>query len=129
MVRGPNASKRLPPSPKMSLFAAKCIDEYIRLRVQADGSSIDERLVSVVERMFARCFEDKQLKQALGIALETHRLDKVREVISKSDDIEEMLRHCFQLSLTVIKNRDFRQQVWRLFAYHYRLIYCWTDYA
>ena len=79
--------------------------------------------MDVVEKMFARCFEDKQLKQALGIALETHRLDKVQEVISSSPNVDEMLSYCFQLALSVIKNRDFRQKVLRELADMYQKLH------
>ena len=40
----------------------------------------------VIEKMFKRCFEDKKWKQAIGIALESRRLDKVRDAIEQSND-------------------------------------------
>lgn len=78
------------------IFVAKCIDKYIDLRVSQDhtaeglgnlsrqdstgdrtwtaNSSTYKRLELVVNKMFDRCFEHKQYKQALGIAIETRRL-------------------------------------------------------
>ncbi|KAA3669946.1 26S proteasome regulatory subunit N2, partial [Paragonimus westermani] len=72
---------------------SKCIDKYTELRVAQDhalesGSSLSrqdstgdrtwapnsptyKRLEHVVNRMFDRCFEHKQYRQALGIAIET----------------------------------------------------------
>ena len=50
-------------------FSAKCIDHYTRLRVEnaelseEEQKPIDSRLEAVVDRMFQRCFEDKQFKQ------------------------------------------------------------------
>ncbi|VDP47279.1 unnamed protein product [Echinostoma caproni] len=75
---------------------SKCIDKYTELRVAqdlaADGltgtlsrqdstgdrtwaanSATYKRLELVVDKMFDRCFEHKQYKQALGIAIETRR--------------------------------------------------------
>ena len=49
---------------------AKCIDQYVRLRVaNADGNDepvrMDPRLEGVVEKMFDRCIRDRQFKQVL----------------------------------------------------------------
>jgi 26S proteasome regulatory subunit N2 len=44
--------------------------------------AIDSRLEKVVLGMFDRCFADKKFKQALGIGLETRRLDKIEQAIS-----------------------------------------------
>ena len=76
-------------------IAAKCIDKYIEIRtvrsdaemagttLPEDATSLEpvlfERLEAIVENMFERCFQDKEFKQALGIALESRRLDKVEE--------------------------------------------------
>ena len=64
---------------------AKAIDEYIERRnAPEDGTEpIDPRLIDVVERMFERCFADSQFRQAIGVALETRRLDKLEEAVTK----------------------------------------------
>ena len=51
---------------------AKCIDQYVRLRVaNADGNDepvrMDPRLEGVVEKMFDRCIRDRQFKQVLQV--------------------------------------------------------------
>ncbi|WAR27897.1 PSMD1-like protein, partial [Mya arenaria] len=73
-----------------ALGAAKCIDHYTKLRVanaessEEDQKPIDSRLESIVNRMFQRCFDDKQYKQAVGIALETRRIDIFERAILES---------------------------------------------
>lgn len=69
----------------MRTAAAKCLDEYKAKRVAVDtcpegeeAPVIDGRLGAVVERMFQRCFADGEFTQAIGIALESRRLDIVR---------------------------------------------------
>ena len=76
------------------------------------GNVVDPRLEAIVNRMFqrfdnyniltqlhvlfgmdlyvfvSRCFDDRQFKQAIGIALETRRIDVFREAILKS------VEHC-----------------------------------
>ena len=53
-------------------YPAKCIDHYTKLRVsnaeEAEGEQkpIDARLEAIVNRMFQRCFDDKQYKQVGG---------------------------------------------------------------
>jgi 26S proteasome regulatory subunit N2 len=45
---------------------------------------VDSRLEDIVNRMFQRCFDDKKFKQAIGIAIETRRLDIVEKAILTS---------------------------------------------
>ena len=95
---------------KFSL-SAKCIDRYTKIKVvEYDASGGDvvalqaaptrggmeaetfHKLEQVVDRMFDRCFDHKQYRQALGIALETRRLDMFEKAIHLSDDKNEMLQ-------------------------------------
>lgn len=107
-------------------LVAKCIDEYIRLRVaqheqensrspvsdeEKAAAVVDERLLAVVERMFQRCYDDGEYKQALGIAIESRRRDHIKRAICDSGDIAGMLAYCFRLTHTVVSNRDFRRQM------------------
>eukprot|EP01117_Protostelium_nocturnum_P011551 TRINITY_DN418_c0_g1_i1.p1 TRINITY_DN418_c0_g1~~TRINITY_DN418_c0_g1_i1.p1 ORF type:complete len:986 (-),score=320.55 TRINITY_DN418_c0_g1_i1:97-3054(-) len=99
---------------------AKCIDEYVRLRVlqvegkEADKAVIDPRLEAIVMGMFTRCYNDKQYKQSLGVAFEIRRLDKIEESIVNSDDVADMLSYAQKICTEVVLNRDFRVKVFRL---------------
>ena len=76
----------------------KCIDQYTKLQVDnfqaaaAAGDNtttttttpIDPRLEDIVNRMFQRCFDEKKFKQAIGIAIETRRLDVFEKAILTS---------------------------------------------
>lgn len=93
--------------------AARCIDEYAAARVHnanlargvgrsnagagaGAGASaapalapvhIDPRLEAVVDRMFARCWRDgssSAFRQALGVALESRRLDAVLATVNRA---------------------------------------------
>lgn len=73
----------------LTFNVAKCIDYYTSLRVnkyegRQEEESIDPKLESIVNRMFQRCFDDEEYKQAIGIALETRRNDILQEAICKS---------------------------------------------
>ena len=59
-------------------FIAKCIDSYTKKRTSGDTNveaSVDARQEEIVNRMFQRCFNDGQFKQAMGISIETKRMD------------------------------------------------------
>lgn len=95
---------------------AKCIDFYTQQRVVlAEGGQtdkpIDARLEKIVNKMIERCLVDGQYRQALGIALETRRMDIVEQSIMKSDDVAGMLVYAFQVTMSLIQNRSFRNTV------------------
>eukprot|EP01047_Picozoa_sp_COSAG01_P011769 COSAG01_NODE_518_length_16019_cov_9.486809_9_plen_854_part_00 len=110
-------------------IAAKCIDKYIEIRtvrsdaemagttLSEDATSLEpvlfERLEAIVENMFERCFQDKEFKQALGIALESRRLDKVEECVQRSDDPADILDYCYHVAHDLVTSGQFRMLVLR----------------
>mmetsp|Transcript_32576 Transcript_32576/g.103783 ORF Transcript_32576/g.103783 Transcript_32576/m.103783 type:complete len:1598 (-) Transcript_32576:13-4806(-) len=105
-------------------LVAKCVDEYVDLSVKADGGDavdIDPRLVAIVERMFDRCLRDRQYQQAIGIALECRRLDKL-EMAMQAGDLAEMLAYTLSVSQTHVVSREFRQRVLRVLVKLYESV-------
>jgi 26S proteasome regulatory subunit N2 len=97
----------------------KCIDKYIEKRVQIfdqkdDSVKIDEKMEGVINKMFDRCFQDGQLNQAIGIALESRRLDMIREAIEKSNDLEASLSYTYTISENIIKSKALRNEILRM---------------
>jgi 26S proteasome regulatory subunit N2 len=97
-------------------IVSKCIDLYVKQSVQRTEGEPDDvgrnrNLEVVVNRMFQRCFDDRQFKQAVGIALETRRMDIFEDAILKSDDVPGMLAYSFRVCLSLIQNRQFRNKV------------------
>ncbi|KAF3425062.1 hypothetical protein E2986_04833 [Frieseomelitta varia] len=106
---------------------AKCIDYYTQQRVleaegklQLNSKGIDPRLEGIVNRMFQRCLDDNQYRQALGLALETRRMDIFEAAIMQSDDVSGMLSYAFQVVMSLIQNRGFRNTVLRCLVSLYR---------
>ncbi|XP_036674254.3 26S proteasome non-ATPase regulatory subunit 1 [Drosophila suzukii] len=104
---------------------AKCIDFYIAQRVEfienpKEASTVDERLEGIVNRMIQRCLDDNQFRQALGIALETRRMDTFKDAIMKSDDVRGMLAYAYNVTMSLIQNRGFRNEVLRCLVSLYR---------
>lgn len=58
-----------------------------------------------------RCFADGQFEQAVGIALEARRLDKLEQTIKSSPDMVKILTYSLQVCQTLVVSREFRQQV------------------
>ncbi|XP_054156601.1 26S proteasome non-ATPase regulatory subunit 1-like [Oppia nitens] len=113
---------------------AKCIDYYTKLRVQQFASetagesslaagplaSIDPRLEKIVNRMFQRCFDDNHYKQAIGIALETRRMDIFKRAITESGDMASVLNYAFKITMSLMENRHFRNDILKILVSLYR---------
>ena len=89
---------------------AKCIDQYVKKRVHNDDCDasefepIDARLEAIVEQMFSRCFEDKQIKQVYTTSSTQHHLHLISS-----------MQHLFpshQCLLPVMESDFCRQQHW-----------------
>ncbi|KAF8213150.1 armadillo-type protein [Mycena galopus ATCC 62051] len=67
---------------------SKAIDRYIEVRAeeQSGKDKVDPRLQTVIENIFARCIEEREYKQAIGIALESRRLDVIARIYSQTKD-------------------------------------------
>ena len=105
----------------VDILLSKCIDEYTELRLQQEADKdaskvvIDPRMENVIEQLFDRCYRDQCYEQAMGVALDTRRLDKVQEVCSKSleNSHESILGYAFNLCQGArnIPSREFRLSV------------------
>lgn len=83
---------------------------------------IDPKMEAVINRMFERCYEDGQFNQAIGVALEARRLDKVKEAIEKSRDVEDKIGYTFTIAQNIVRgNKQFRTDILRLLLNIYEL--------
>ncbi|GAB2267247.1 26S proteasome non-ATPase regulatory subunit 1 A [Dionaea muscipula] len=101
----------------------KAIDEYASLRnktVEGNADKIDSRLEAIVERMLEKCILDGRYQQAIGMAIECRRLDKLEEAITRSDNVHGSLSYCINLSHSYVNRREYRQEVLRLLVRVYQ---------
>ncbi|KAF5915815.1 hypothetical protein HPG69_019047 [Diceros bicornis minor] len=102
------------------LPSAKCIDHYTKQCVEnadlpeGEKKPIDQRLEGIVNKMFQRCLDDHKYKQAIGIALETRRLDVFEKTILESNDVPGMLAYSLKLCMSLMQNKQFRNKVLRV---------------
>lgn len=66
-----------------------------------------------------RCCKDGQFDQAVGVALEGRRLDKLEEVVGRSSNQAATLAYALRVCQQLVINRDFRQQVRGLPGHRY----------
>lgn len=103
---------------------ATCIDEYKEIRMKRESGTeeakeeappVDPRMESIIEKLFLRCCNDNCYEQAVGVALDTRRIDKLEEVCMKAiaADKESILGYTFNLCQGArnISSRDFRLAV------------------
>lgn len=113
----------------VSTMVSKCIDQYTAQRTAGVGvvddeleeEEMDPRMEGIVERMFERCYADGEYTQAMGIALEARRLDKVKETIEQATDKASLLKYTFDVCQTLVSSRETRLQVLRILVAMYRL--------
>ncbi|XP_064455516.1 26S proteasome non-ATPase regulatory subunit 1-like [Ornithodoros turicata] len=109
------------PTEYVETTISKSIDHYTKLRLEDEsGLSVDPRLEAIVNRMFLRCFNDGQYRQAVGIALETRRMDMFEKAIMTSDDVPGMLAYSSKVAMTLVPNRTFRDEVLRALVKLYK---------
>lgn len=77
--------------------------ENAELPEDEEKKSIDPRLEGIVNKMFLRCLDDHKYKQAIGIALETRRLDMFEKTI-----LESVSRYSFPADFKLVWNISFK---------------------
>lgn len=101
-------------------IVSQCINTYSlesRARYLGEKSEpINPQLVVVFEKMVLKCVAANELKLALGIALDSFRLDIVKKIISDEVTRDEelgsaLINYVLVCSNTVIANAPFRSEV------------------
>ncbi|RKP15249.1 armadillo-type protein, partial [Piptocephalis cylindrospora] len=75
----------------------------------------DPRLRGIVEQMFDRCLASGEYCQAIGIALESRRLDIIEKSIHQSGD-PSILEYVLDVAMKLITDLTFRNEVLSLIA-------------
>jgi 26S proteasome regulatory subunit N2 len=105
----------------VSTMISKCVEEYIKKRSDLnEESKIDVRMENIVERMFEQCYVEQEFTQAIGIALESKRLDKIEQTILRANDKLSILKYTFTVSRRLVQSREFRFQVLDIIARVYQ---------
>lgn len=100
-------------------IVSQCINLYTMISQRKyldDSVVIDERLTDIFERMLAKCVKYNDYKLALGISLESFRLDIVEDILqqqckSNPENALNLINYVVICSNTVITNVQFRTKV------------------
>eukprot|EP00178_Gracilaria_changii_P017261 TRINITY_DN4934_c0_g1_i1.p1 TRINITY_DN4934_c0_g1~~TRINITY_DN4934_c0_g1_i1.p1 ORF type:complete len:1095 (-),score=205.03 TRINITY_DN4934_c0_g1_i1:3303-6587(-) len=112
---------------------ARCIDEYISMQKKREETENEDgeagtanehayvaALQDVVERVLNGCIEKGEVHEAIGVAIEAHRLDKIEAAIiqgcKSNTDKKEALAYCFESALHLVTSRGYRAKVLNLIA-------------
>ncbi|MBA0555444.1 hypothetical protein Golob_025623, partial [Gossypium lobatum] len=63
---------------------------------------------------------DRKYQQAMGIAIECRRLDKLEEAITRSENVHAILAYCTHVSHSFVYRREYRREVLRLLVKVYQ---------
>lgn len=61
--------------------------------------------------LFLRCIEEKKYQQAIGMAIECRRLDKIAKAIKESGNVDATLSYCSNISHNFVSRREYRSEV------------------
>lgn len=100
-------------------IVSQCINLYNSLstkKFNGESVEIDPRLTGIFERMLDKCIKANEFKLALGISLESFRLDIVESILKNQISTDEenalnLINYVLICSNTVIENTAFRTQV------------------
>lgn len=83
-------------------------DEYLQAILNFHASP---RLNLPLFIAFSRCILDGRYQQAIGMAVECRRLDKLEEAITRSDNVHGTLSYCINVSHSFVNRREYRREV------------------
>ncbi|KAK4478284.1 hypothetical protein RD792_017573 [Penstemon davidsonii] len=108
----------------INTLLAKALDEYASLKTKAaemnESAVVDPRLEAIVERMLDKCIADGKHQQAIGMAIECRRLDKLEEAVAKSDNIHATINYCIDVCHSFVNRREYRREVLHLLVKIYQ---------
>ncbi|CAL6428192.1 unnamed protein product [Bathycoccus prasinos] len=109
-------------SPEAEAESHQMMEEGEEERGEAFDVSIDPRLESIVDRMFEKCHEEKQWTHAVGVALESKRLDALEKAISRAEQPEVVLSYATKVSQTLVMQKSFRAEALALLVKLYETL-------
>jgi 26S proteasome regulatory subunit N2 len=94
-------------------FATALLSHALDLYSSSRSASqpVSSQLEATVDRLFSRCFSDNLLRQAVGLALESSRLDQLERAVSLSSDPNSLLHFALSTAQRSVRSRHFRIQV------------------
>lgn len=117
-------------------IVSQCISLYTSLsekKFADDSVKIDTQLTCIFERMIEKCLKANELRLALGIALESYRMDIVGSILKNQVQVNEenalnLMIYVLVCCNSVIKNATYRVYVLKSLLSHMSLLSESQDY-
>lgn len=101
--------------PRLEAIVERMLDKYVNLYFFFTLLiNVDPQVFEWFTIFSFRCIADGKYAQAMGIAIECRRLDKLEEAITKSDNVQGTLSYCINVSHSFVNLREYRLEVSRL---------------
>lgn len=78
------------------------------------SKDINTKMESLVDEMLEICIKNNNIKQALGVALDAKRLDKVKYIINSAPNKVEILKHSIKNEKHINAYKKFRKRFFKL---------------
>lgn len=102
-------------SPFVESTVAKAIDLYVALRRRDEAA--EPVLVQLVERLAQECLAAREFRQAIGIAIECHRLDILEGALRASGETQQRhLLYAQQIAIKHVTTREYQCELLTLIA-------------
>lgn len=92
-----------------------CVDSYTGQRKVAakEGKEddVDPRLLRIVEKLFEKCLVDGQFEQAVGLSVESHRLDLLQQAISRCPEPAALIQYTLKTTHKSITTKTYRDDI------------------
>lgn len=96
-----------------------CINEYTdqrqRLVNGEQDIQIDPRMEKVVETMIQKAIERKEFREAIGLSIDSRRLDLMEQCIVMSNTVDS-IEYIYNLTQTMNTKKNFRNELYKLCA-------------
>lgn len=106
--------------PRLEAIVERMLEKYDNIVLFADILPYVRWGIHLMVILCRRCILDGKYQQAMGMAVECRRLDKLEEAVVRCDNIHGALSYCINLSHQYVNHREYRCEVLPCYTKSYR---------
>ena len=97
--------------PRLEAIVERMLEKYDNILLLCYICQFIRWVMNLILFHYLRCILDGKYQQAMGMAVECRRLDKLEEAIVRCDNIQGALSYCITLSHQYVNHREYRLEV------------------
>ena len=97
--------------PRLEAIVERMLEKYDNILLLCYICQFIRWVMNLILFHYLRCILDGKYQQAMGMAVECRRLDKLEEAIVRCDNIQGALSYCINLSHQYVNHREYRFEV------------------